>query len=90
MTCSAQDIVAPYGCLKVKLVSSQPSEQCGCPEEDWVMDNVEVTIHLEEDGSGHLLFYGGDWEHDFEVDCSDMTELRQKAADFICSLPREE
>lgn len=89
MISPTQDIVVPYGDLRFKFVSSQPSEQCGCPEEDWIMGNIEVTIHLEEDGSGHLLFCGGDWEHDFEVDCSDMNELRQKAADFVCSLPRE-
>lgn len=75
-----QDISHPHGDLKVKFVSSQPSEQCGCPEEDWIMGVIEVTIHLEEDGSGHLLFYGGDWEHDFEVDCSDIAELRQKSS----------
>lgn len=53
------------------------------------MGNIEVTIHLEDDGSGHIIADSGDWEHDFFVECSSMVDLRQQAVAYINSLPTE-
>jgi len=72
-----------------KLVECRLSEECGCPEELWLMGNIEVTIHLESDGSGHIIVDAGDWEHDFTVQCSSMSVLRNQAAAYVDALPEE-
>lgn len=81
--------IPPNGDLNFELLSQHASEECGCPEETWLMGNVEVTLHMEEDGSGHILLDAGDWEYDWETAHEGMADLRQKAADYICALPRE-
>ena len=71
------------------LIEIRASEECGCPEELWLMGNIEVTIHLESDGSGHIIADAGDWEHDFTVQCASMNDLRDQAAAWIDELPEE-
>lgn len=79
--------VCDFAC---KLLEQRPSEDCGCPEERWIMGKIEVTLHLEEDGSGHILVDAGDWERDWETTHVGMADLRQKAADFIMTLPGDD
>lgn len=83
------DIALPICDFTCELLEQRPSEDCGCPEELWLMGSIEVTLHMERDGSGHILLDGGDWEHDWETDHNGMADLRQKAADFINTLPME-
>ena len=78
---------AAFAC---KLVEARPSEDCGCPEEEWIMDTLVVTIHLEEDGSSHIAIDAGDWEHDWFSSNTDMAKLRQEAADYIGKLYSED
>lgn len=61
-------------------------EDCGCPEEEWVMHNTHVTIHLEPDGSGHAFFDTGDWDTEHHFDVSTMPDLRTAASDFLLEL----
>lgn len=89
MTARAK-IPSPACDFTCELVEQRPSEDCGCPEEVWIMSNLEVTLHLEDDGTGHILIDAGDWDHDWETEHNGMADLRQKAADFIMTLPREE
>lgn len=84
------DPVPPLCDFECELLEQRPSEECGCPEELWLMGNIEVTLHLEADGTGHILLDAGDWEHDWETAHTGMADLRQKAADFITMLPRED
>lgn len=72
-----------------KLIEARPSEDCGCPEEEWIMGSLVVTIHLEENGEGHIEVDGGDWQHDWFTAHRGMSDLRQHAADYITSLPHE-
>lgn len=83
-------IAQPICDLHCEMLEARPSEDCGCPEELWLMANIEVTIHLEADGTGHILLDAGDWEHDWETTHNGMSDLRQQAADFIMNLPRED
>lgn len=69
------------------LLAERPSEDCGCPEQDWDLGGVFTTIHLEEDGSGHILFDNGDWDAERLVKCSGMTDLLQAAVDWRNTLP---
>lgn len=73
------------------LLAERPSEDCGCPEQDWDLGGVFTTIHLEEDGGGgHILFDNGDWEAERRVDCSGIDELLQLAIDWRNTLPAAE
>ncbi|GLQ31647.1 hypothetical protein [Litoribrevibacter albus] len=52
-------------------------EGCGCPEEELVILNTHVTIHLEPDGSGHAFYDSGDWqEEELFADVTTIPELR--------------
>lgn len=77
----------PFHC---ELLEQRPSEDCGCPEELWMMGNLEVILHLEEDDSGHIIADAGDWEGDLFVDRANMEELRRHAAEWINTFPIEE
>lgn len=76
----------PFHC---ELLEKRPSEDCGCPEELWLMGSLEVTIHLEENGEGHIFADAGDWDDDLFVNCSGMADLRKQAADWINTFPLE-
>lgn len=76
--------------VQTSLIEARPSEECGCPEELWMMGSLEVLIHFEADGSGHIIADAGDWQHDFFADCADMSDLRQQAITWVNSLPNEE
>lgn len=76
----------PFHC---ELLEERPSEDCGCPEELWVMGSLEVTIHLEDNGEGHVIADAGDWDGDLFVTCSGMADLRKQAADWINTFPLE-
>lgn len=65
------------------------SDECGCPEEEWDINGVFTTIHLEEDGGGHIFIYCGDWEFEKTVEASTMPALRAAAIEWVRSLPPE-
>lgn len=68
-----------------QLLTQRPSEDCGCPEEEWIMNSLFIIIHLEDDGTGHVFMDCGDWDSDqfFEVD--NMSDLRIKAEEWANS-----
>ncbi len=66
------------------------SEDCGCPEEDWEINGLFTTIHLEPDGTGHIFIDSGEWEDEKLVDAKTMPELRQAAINWVGSIPVDE
>lgn len=72
---------------KHELVAQHPSEDCGCPEEEWIMNNLFVIIHLENDGTGHAFIDCGDWEDERLFDVTTMPALRQETENWINSIP---
>lgn len=61
-------------------------EGCGCPEEEWIIMNTHVTIHLEPDGTGHAFYDTGDWDSEELFNVSTMPELREAATNHLCQL----
>ena len=49
---------------RFEFLSSKPSDECGCPEEEWVIDMFNVTIHLEPVTGGDIFIDCGDWQHE--------------------------
>lgn len=75
--------------MHCRLIEARASEECGCPEELWLVDTLEVLIHLEENGEGHIMIDAGDWEIDREVPTTGIEDLRQQAFAIIEALPQE-
>lgn len=51
---------------ELKLLERRKSEECSCPEEVWLVGNVECTIHEEADGSCHVIMDNGDAQSEME------------------------
>ncbi|WP_374600504.1 hypothetical protein [Brevundimonas sp.] len=34
---------------------------CGCPEEEYLFDGINLIVHFEPDGSADAFMDGGDW-----------------------------
>lgn len=45
-----------------EFVNARPSEECGCPEEEWLVAGLTLVVHLEPDGTGHAILDSGDWD----------------------------
>jgi hypothetical protein len=73
-----------------QFIESRLSEDCGCPEQDWVINGIYTTIHLEEDGGGHILLTddGGDGPEKL-TPCDGIGDLLEKAKDWIATLTIE-
>ena len=73
--------------MNAVLLQERTSDECGCPEEDWDIDGVCVTIHLEPDDSGHIFLDTGDWDDEKLIECNGIEDLRKKAMSWIGELP---
>lgn len=48
------------GRIDVELVEKRLSEECACPEEEWLVNGCTTIIHMESDGKMHVLIDSGD------------------------------
>jgi len=46
--------------VTVQFVEARASEECGCPEEHWIVGGIDTVIHMEENGEVHVHMDGGD------------------------------
>jgi hypothetical protein len=73
-----------------ELLKRGPHEDCGCIEEEWIVDFVHLLLHEEEDGSVHVFFDAGDeWEHETLVEDCDLDTARELAFQWVFNLPDE-
>ncbi|MBB1291006.1 MULTISPECIES: hypothetical protein [unclassified Pseudoalteromonas] len=72
---------------RYELVSVGKSDECGCPEEEWVIFMVCVTIHLEPVTGGHIFLDTGDWQDEKLVNCQNIEQLRVAAVDWVNNMP---
>lgn len=35
--------------------------ECGCPEETYIFDGIDLVVHYEPDGTADAFMDGGDW-----------------------------
>lgn len=74
---------------KPELLRVGKSDECGCPEEEWDINGVFTTIHLDGDGSAGIFVSGDSWEDEKLVTCNNMPDLRRLAQEWIYSLQAE-
>ncbi len=72
-------ILKPPRSVRPELVERRIGD-CGCPEEQWLFDTLDLIIHFEPNGDVDAHLDGGDWgEADFGVkNCPDEEEGRQR------------
>jgi hypothetical protein len=44
-----------------RIIADRASEECGCPEREFIYRGVDVLIHFEGNGSSEAHFDTGDW-----------------------------
>ncbi len=47
--------------VSLQFVTAGASDECGCPEEEWIVGGINLTIHIEPEGHVHAFMDGGDW-----------------------------
>ena len=74
-----------------QFIIARPSQECGCPEEVWLFDNIETTIHIEPNGFVHVLLDAGDWDDEQTLpNHRTIEEGRAAAKAWVASLPTED
>lgn len=77
--------------MRVTFDGDHASEDCGCPEEHWIISGILVILHSEGDGSGHALLLGDEWEQDFIAPApADFPHMLLTAYNLIDAMPTED
>lgn len=62
-----------------------PTQDCGCPMEQWLYQGITIDMHFEANGCVDVHVDGGDWDRDLgEI------ESREAAFAYVDALPMEE
>lgn len=70
---------ATGGSAPIEMLARVPSDECGCPEELWLIDGLTLLFHFEEDGSSEAFIQAGDWELETAIEARSLDDLRAKA-----------
>lgn len=78
-------VTATGGRAPVELLARLPSEECGCPEELWRIDGIDLLFHFEHDGKSHAMIFAGDFEIEKEIEATTLNDLRAKAFQWFAN-----
>ncbi|MFV1719067.1 MULTISPECIES: hypothetical protein, partial [unclassified Phaeobacter] len=67
------------GAEPISILARVPSDECGCPEELWRIDGLDLLFHFEEDGQSEAFIFAGDWEMETTLLARSLDDLRAKA-----------
>lgn len=77
---------AVAGTAPVTMLARVPSEECGCPEEIWRINGLDLLFHFEEDGTSEAFIFAGDWERETALEARSLDDLRAKAFQWFADL----
>lgn len=80
--------VKPTGTAPISLLARVPSDECGCPEELWRIDGIELLFHFEDDGPCDAFIFAGDWDAETSIDADTLDDLRAKAFQWLADMMR--
>ncbi|MHA3913884.1 hypothetical protein [Halovulum sp. GXIMD14793] len=75
-----------FGSAPIKMLARVPSQECGCPEEIWQIDGMELLFHFEADGTSEAFLFAGDWEEETTLNARSLDDLRAKAFQWLADL----
>lgn len=70
----------------IEMLARVPSEECGCPEELWRIDGIELLFHFEDDGDSDAFIFAGDWEVETTMKATTLDDLRAKAFQWFADV----
>ncbi|KPU83726.1 hypothetical protein JI58_07840 [Marinosulfonomonas sp. PRT-SC04] len=74
------------GPAPVEMLARVPSEECGCPEELWRIDSLELLFHFEADGDSDAFIFGGDFELETTLRARNLNDLRAKSFQWFADV----
>lgn len=89
-TLRVQSSVAPVGRAPIELLARVPSDECGCPEELWRIDGIDLLFHFEADGTSEAFLFTGDDELNTQLIASTLDDLRAKAFAWFAAVIAED
>lgn len=66
---------------KPEQVISVTRGDCGCPEEHYIFNGIDLIVHYEPDGTADAFMDGGDWG-ECETSIEGMTRFAARLATF--------
>jgi hypothetical protein len=66
-----------------------PDEDCGCPVEEWVVNNISLMIHFEPDGTLEVFADTGDWDINVPLKATTMDAGRAEAFAWANAIPSD-
>ncbi|ABF64374.1 hypothetical protein TM1040_1641 [Ruegeria sp. TM1040] len=76
----------PQGTAPISMLARVPSDECGCPEELWRLDGIDLLFHFEEDGQSEALLFAGDWEMETTLQARSLDDLRAKSFQWFADV----
>ncbi|WP_371398883.1 hypothetical protein [Marinovum algicola] len=76
----------PKGTAPISMLGRLPSEECGCPEELWRLDGIDLLFHFEEDGQSEAFIFAGDWELETTLQARSLDDLRAKSFQWFADV----
>ena len=74
------------GAEPISILARVPSDECGCPEELWRIDGLDLLFHFEEDGQSEAFIFAGDWEMETTLQARSLDDLRAKAFQWFADI----
>jgi len=74
------------GSAPIAMLARVPSDECGCPEEVWRLNGIDLLFHFEEDGSSEAFLFAGDWELETTLQARSLDDLRAKAFQWFADV----
>lgn len=78
--------LTPTGTTPIYILARVPSDECGCPEELWRIDGLDLLFHFEEDGQSEAFIFAGDWEMETTLQARSLDDLRAKAFQWFADI----
>lgn len=83
------DVKPTGGRAPIELLARVPSEECGCPEELWLIDGITLLFHFEEDGTSDAFIFAGESELENHFIARDLSDLRAKSFQWLADVTHE-
>lgn len=80
------DVPKETGAAPIEILARVPSDECGCPEELWRLDGIDLLFHFEDDGSSDAFIFAGDWELETALKARSLDDLRAKAFQWFADV----